>query len=113
MDEKIYIITDDNGRYLDILIGDSGMRQVAESTKEFIEKKNDNDFIKYRIVELPLEGKIHKGHTNIITTIRLNNIPFRAICNNLYNLVEIIDNYMNSNNDYRKYTYHCEFIKIN
>lgn len=110
-DQKVFIITNDNGRYEDIIIGDESRRQTALATKDYIEKRNDSEWTKYRIVELPLEGKIHKDRVNIITTIKLNNIPFRAIANNFYNVTEIVESYMNLENSYRHYTYHTEFIK--
>lgn len=111
-DQKVFIITNDNGRYEDMIIGDENLRQVALSTKDYIEKRNDLEWTKYRVVELPLEGKIHNGNVNIITTIKLNNIPFRAIANNFYNVTEILESYMKLENSYRHYTYHTEFIKI-
>ena len=110
---KVWLITDDNGRYYDILVGDDNLKQTVLTTKYYIEKDNEIKWVKLRIVQLPLEGKIHRGHTNIITTIKLNNIPIRAIANNFYNLTEIVEGYMSIEDEYRKYNYHTEFIKIN
>lgn len=112
VDQKVFIITDDNGRYEDVIIGDDSSRQTAICTKDYIEKRNDLEWTKYRVVELPLEGKIHNGSVNIITTIKLNNIPFRAMANNFYNIVEVIENYMGLEDDYKKFSYHTEFIKM-
>lgn len=110
--QRIYFITDDNGRIVDCIIGDESKRELTKKTKEFIEKDTEREWIKHRIVELPLEGKIHNGHINIITTIKLNNIPFRAIANNFYNLIEIIESYMNLDDEYRKFSYYTNFIKL-
>ena len=111
-DLKIFYITNDNGEIFDLIIGDDSKRQVAIATKQFIDENNDNEWLKTRIVELDLEGKIHKGHINILTTIKLNNIPCRVIANNFYNLVEIIEEYMNLENDYRKFTFSTDYIKF-
>lgn len=114
---KAYYIVDDNGRVEDLIIGQEDEKQMVLEIKDCIEKRNDSEWIKYRVIELPielpLEGIIHNGNINIITTIKLNNIPCRAILNNFYNLVEIVEGYMSLENDYRKFTYHTEFIKIN
>ena len=109
---KVFYVTDDNGEIFDLIIGDDSKRQVAEATKQFIDGDNDNEWLKTRIVELLLEGIIHKGHVNILTTIKLNNIPCRVIANNFYNLVEIVESYMNLENDYRKFTFSTDYIKF-
>ena len=109
---KVFYITNDNGQILDLIVGDDSKRQVAIATKQFIDEDDDNEWIKTRVIELPLEGIIHKGHVNILTTIKLNNIPCRAIANNFYNLVDIIEEYMNLENDYRKFSFQAEFIKL-
>ena len=109
---KVFYITNDNGEIFDLIIGDDSKRQVAIATKQFIDEDNDNEWLKTRVVELPLEGIIHKGHINILTTIKLNNIPCRVIANNFYNLVEIIEEYMNLENDYRKFTFSTDYIKF-
>ena len=109
---KVFYITNDNGEIFDLIIGDDSKRQVAIATKQFVDEDNDNEWLKTRVVELPLEGIIHKGHVNILTTIKLNNIPCRAIVNNFYNLVETIESYMNLENDYRKFSFQAEFIKL-
>ena len=111
-DLKIFYITNDNGEIFDLIIGDDSKRQVVIATKQFIDEDNDNEWLKTRIVEVPLEGEIHSGHINILTTIKLNNIPCRAIVNNFYNLVEIIEGYMNLEDDYRKFSFSSEFIKF-
>ena len=112
-DQKVFIITDDNGVYYDFSVGEESIRGEVERTKELIDEGRAESWLNTKIVELPIEGKIHKGHTNIITTIKLNNVPFRAIANSVHSLVEIVENYMDLENEFRKYTYHCEFIKIN
>lgn len=112
-DQKVFVITDDNGVYYDFSVGDESKREEVKKTKQFIDECREESWLKTRIVELPIEGKIHKGHTNIITTIKLNNTPFRAIANSFHSLVEIVENYMDLESEYRKYTYYCEFIKIN
>ena len=111
-DLKIFYIIDDNGEILDLIIGDDSKRQLVEATKQFVDEDNDNEWLKTRVVELPLEGKIHKRHINILTTIKLNNIPCRVIANNFYNLVEIVESYMELENDYRKFSFQAEFIKL-
>lgn len=113
-DQKVFMVINNNtGECLDMIFGDDSMKKLAQATKEFIEKANDNDWVKYEVVELPLEGAIHKGKLNIITTIRMNNIPCRAIANSFYNLIEIIEDYMTREDEYKRYTYKAEFIKIN
>lgn len=109
---KLLVILDDNGKYEDVLVGGEDVRQVALTTLDFINKRNDSEYRKFRLVELPLEGEIHIGQVNVLTTIKLNNIPFRAIVNNA-DIVDIIEDYANKEDEYRKYDFHCEFIKIN
>ena len=109
---KVFYVTDDNGEILDLIIGDDSKRQVAEATKQFVDEDNDNEWLKTRVVELPLEGIIHKGRVNIITTIKLNNIPCRVIANNFYNLVEIVESYMELENDWRKFTFSTDYIRL-
>ena len=112
-DKKVWIITDGNGKYEDVLTGGEEVRQVALTTLDFINKRNDSEYRKFRLIELKLEGEIHIGQVNLLTTIKLNNIPVRAIVNNA-DIVDIIESYMNNkDNEYRKYDFHCEFIKIN
>lgn len=111
--KKVYVITDDNGKYEDVLVGGEEVRQVVLTTLDFINKRNDSEYRKFRLVELELEGEIHIGQVNMLTTIKLNNIPIRAIVNNS-DIVDIIEGYMNREDDeYRRYGFHCEFIKIN
>ena len=110
--KKIFYILDDNGRIVDCIIGDESKKQVAISTKEFIEKNNYSEWIKYRIIDLPLEGSIHKDHVNIITTIKLNGQPCRAIANNFYNIIEIVESYLTLENDYRHFDFTCEFVRV-
>ena len=110
---KVFYITYDNWKYYDDpIIGDSSKRQVAVATKQFIDEDNDNEWLKTRVVELPLEGIIHKGHINIITTIKLNTSPCRVIANNFYHLVEIIESYMELENDWRKFMLSTDYIKL-
>lgn len=109
--KKVWIISDDNGRYSSVTIGGDEEREIAQATLKFIEEGNES-WIKNRLIELPLEGEIHIGQVNILTTIKLNNIPFRAIVNNA-DIVDIIEYYMNKEDEYRKYDFYCEFIKIN
>lgn len=109
---KAFYITSDNGDIKDLIITtDDNGRQVALTTLNFIESRNDS-WLKHRVVELPVEGIIHKGHMNIVTTIRMNGIPIRCILNGFYSLIETIDNYMNINDDYKKYSYVTEYIKF-
>lgn len=112
VNKKVWIITDDNGRYEDVLVGGEEVRQVALTTLDFINKRNDSEYRKFRLVELELEGEIHIGQVNLLTTIKLNNIPVRAIVNNA-DIVDIIEDYMNKEDEYKKYDFYCEFIKIN
>lgn len=108
---KAFYITDDNGIIKDFIIGTKEDRQVALTTLDYIEKGNDT-WLKHRIIELPVEGIRHKGHINIVTTIKMNGIPIRCILNGFYSLIETIDKYMNLDDDYRKYTYCTEYIKL-
>lgn len=110
--KKVYVITDDNAKYEDILVGGEEVKQVALTTLDFINKKNDSEYRKFRLIELPLEGKIHIGKVNVLTTIKLNNIPVRAIVNNS-DIINIIEDYVNKQDDYKKYSFACDYIKIN
>lgn len=109
--EKAFYIVDDNGEIKDIIIGDDSKRQVAETTLDYI-LKTDDSWLKHRIVELEIEGYINKGHVNVLTTIKMNNIPIRAIVNDFKNITTIVESYMTLENDYRKYTFNTEYIKI-
>lgn len=108
--KKVFIISDDNGRYKSVTIGGDEEKEIAEATLKFIEE--DNEWIKNRLIELQLEGEIHIGQVNLLTTIKLNNIPVRAIVNNA-DIVDIIEDYINIQDEYKKYDFYCEFIKIN
>lgn len=108
---KAFYITDGNS-IKDLIIGtEDEVKQTALTTLDFIEKSS-NSWLKNRIIELPAEGIIHKGHMNIVTTIKMNGIPIRCILNGFYSLIETIDNYMNIKDDYRHYTYTSKFIKF-
>lgn len=108
---KAFYITDDNGIIKDLIIGTKEDRQVALTTLDYIEKTNDT-WLKHRIVELSVEGIMLKEYINIVTTIKMNGIPIRCIINNFYNIVEIIESYMELESDYRHYTYCTEYIKL-
>lgn len=108
---KAFYITDDNGIIKDLIIGTKEDRQVALTTLDYIEKTNDS-WLKHRVVEMPAEGIIHKGHMNIVTTIKMNDIPIRCILNGFYSLIETIDEYMSIEDDYRRYSYISEYIKL-
>lgn len=108
---KAFYITDDNGIIKDLIIGTEESRQVALTTLDFIKSRNGT-WLKHRIIELSAEGIRHKGHVNIVTTIKMNGIPIRCILNGFYSLIETIDKYMNLNDDYRKYSYCTEYIKL-
>jgi hypothetical protein len=109
---KAYYIVDDNGKIEDLIVGQEDEEsQVAQTTLDYIQKRNDT-WLKYRIVELKAEGVIHKGHINIVTTIKMSGMPIRTILNNFYNIIEIIENYMKLENDYRHYSYYTEYIKL-
>ena len=111
-DLKAYYITDGN-TIKDMIIGtEDEVKQTPLTTLDFIEKDNES-WLKHKIVTVDLEGQIHKGHTNIITTIKMNGTPIRSIANNFQNVVAIVEDYIsNDNNDYRKYSYITEFIKM-
>lgn len=108
---KAFYITDDNGIIKDLIIGTKEDRQVALTTLDFIESRNDS-WLKHRVVEIPAEGIIHKGYMNIVTTIKMNGIPIRCILNGFYSLIETIDKYMNIEDDYKKYSYVTEYIRF-
>lgn len=108
---KAFYITDDNGIIKYLIIGTEESRQVAETTLDYIENKNKS-WLKNKIITLDTEGIIHKGHTNIVTTIKMNGVPIRCILNGFYSLIETIDKYMNIEDDYKKYSYITEYIKF-
>lgn len=108
---KAFYITNDNGDIKDLIIGTKEDRQVALTTLDFIESRNDS-WLKHRVVEVKAEGIIHKGHMNIVTTIKMNGIPIRCILNGFYSLIETIDEYMSIEDDYRHYSYCTEYIKL-
>ena len=107
--QKIFYITNDK-EIFDIIIGNENMRNIALATKDIVQKSNEH--LRVRVIELLLEGILHKDRTNMITTIKLNGKPCRAIANNFYNLVEIVESYANLQNDYRKFDYEVKFIKM-
>lgn len=100
--EKIFIITNGN-EIFDILIGEQ-KRQMAENTRDFIIKGNQEErWLDTYIVELNTDGNLHKGHINILTLITLNNEPHLAILNELMNVVEKVDDIKNKETEYRRY----------
>lgn len=106
--KKIFYIVDDNGLVKDTLIGEEN-RQVANSTLKYI--NSEEDWVRNRIVELDLIGRINDGF-NILTTIKRNNIPCKSIINNLFNVPKIVGEYTDKNDDYNTYTYSIEKIEL-
>ncbi len=109
---KAYYIVSDNG-VIDLIIGqEKDKKQVAVTTLDYIQKKNDVSWLKYRILEIDAEGIMIEGYINMVTTIKMNGQPIRTILNDFYNIPEIIEKYMEEENDYRHYEYISEYIKL-
>lgn len=107
--EKVFAITNGN-EVLDILIGEQ-KRQIAENTRDFIIKGNQEEaWLDTYIVELNAEGELHEGKINILTLITLNNEPHLAIINEIINVVERIEDIKNKETEYRHYNVETYWI---
>jgi hypothetical protein len=106
---KVYYITNGN-EIKDFLLGDN-KNQQAEITADIHNKKNEESWLKYRVEELEVEGKLKDKGINILTTILLNNKPIRSILNKTNEIVNILDEYETYNDDYKNYTYRINYIR--
>ena len=106
---RVYYITNGN-QIKDFLLGDN-KKQQAETTADVLNKRNETSWIKYRVEELEVEGKLKEKGFNILTTILMNNKPIRSILNKTNEIVDIIEEYNTYNDDYRNYTYKINYIR--
>ena len=106
---KVYYITNGN-QIKDFLLGDN-KKQQAETTADVLNKRNETSWIKYRVEELEVEGKLKEKGFNILTTILMNNKPIRSILNKTNEIVDIVEKYSTYCDDYRNYTYKINYIR--
>lgn len=110
---KVYFITDDNGSIHDLLVGEGDVaQQQAYTTLDYYLKKNDT-WLKYRLISMIPDGKLHKESINAVTVVKMNGQPVRAVLNNFINLLDLINTFSSMESEYRHYTYETKYIKIN